>query len=381
MPPDPWHIPERDALRGLTRSFTEREIVPFLAEWEKVGEVPRSLHIAAAEAGLLGLGFPEAVGGSGGDQIDVAVMTEAMIGSGASTGLIAALFTHGIAVPHIVSNGDPHLIDRYVRPTLAGEMVGALAVTEPDGGSDVAAVRTRAERHGDSYRVNGAKTFITSGARADFVTTVVRTGGAGHAGLSLLVVDTDRPGFQVVRRLEKMGWRCSDTAELGYVDVSVPAGNRIGEPGSGFVQVARQFVGERLALATQAHATAQRCVDLTVGWARERQVFGGALIRKQAVRHRLVDMARRTAAAATYTRWVLERHVEGAASFVEAAMAKNTAVEACDFVVASAVQLHGGAGYMADMEVERHYRDAKILGIGGGATEVMNDLIAKGLGW
>jgi len=243
-------------------------------------------------------------------------------------------------------------------------------------------VRTRAVRDGDHYVVNGTKTFITSGARADFVTCVVRTGGPGHTGISLLVVESDTPGFSVVRRLAKMGWRCSDTAELAFVDCRVPAANLVGTEGSGFVQVAAEFVGERLALAVQAYATAQRCLELTVKWCKQRETFGRPLASRQVVRHRLVEMHRLTDVARTYVRAVLVRRVAGETDLIaEAALAKNTAVGACEQVVYDAVQLHGGIGYMEGTEVERHYRDARILAIGGGATEVMTDLAAKRLGY
>jgi acyl-CoA dehydrogenase len=380
-PGDVWEIDERRALRALTRAFTTREIVPHLSDWERAQEVPRELHRKAAAAGLLGIGFPEQAGGTGGDAIDVAVLTEELIHAGGTSGLCAALLTHGIALPHILASGNQDLIDRFARPTLAGESIGSLAVTEPDGGSDVASLRTRAERDGDHYVVNGTKTFITSGARADFVTTAVRTGGPGHAGISLLVIPTDTPGFSVVRRLEKMGWHCSDTAELAFVDCRVPVANLIGAEGSAFVQIAQNFAGERLGLATQAHATAQRCLDLTVAYARQRVVFGKPLIAKQTARHTLVEMARQIELARTYTHAVLARAARGEQVPAEAAQAKNAAVAACDFVVDKAVQLHGGFGYLREAEVERHYRDSRILGIGGGATEVMNDLIAKAYGW
>src|SRR5438874_10795409 len=251
---------EKRALRDLTRRFTEREVVPYLDGWERAGEVPRDLHEKAAKLGLLGVGFPESVGGSGGDLLDTIVVTEELIQAGGSSGLVAALLTHGIAVPHIVASGNADLIDRYVRPTLAGTMIGALAVTEPDTGSDVAAIRTPAPREGDDFVVNGSKTYITSGSRADFVTTAVRTDG----GLSLLVVE----GATVIRRLEKLGWHCSDTAELSYVDVRVPAANLVGPQGTGFEQLMRHFATDRLSLAVQAYATAQRCLDLTLCWTR-----------------------------------------------------------------------------------------------------------------
>lgn len=380
MTADPWETPERRALRALVRDFTTREVVPHLDGWERAGEVPRSLHAKAAEAGLLGVGFPDDVGGSGGDAIDTAVVTEELIVAGGSSGLAAALFTHGIALPHIVAAGDRDLVERYVAPTLAGRLVGALAVTEPGGGSDVAALRTTARRDGDSYVVDGSKTFITSGARADFVTTAVRTGGPGPHGLSLLVLPADAPGFSVVRRFDKLGWHCSDTAELAFAGCRVPAAGLVGAEGSGFRLLAQQFVGERVALAVHGYAVAQRCVDLTMRWVRDRIAFGEPLHHQQVVRHRLVEMVRRTDVARVYVRRVVERHAAGEATPVEAALAKNTAVDACDWVVDQAVQLHGGTGYVREGEVERHYRDARLLGIGGGTTEVMTELVGRSLG-
>jgi acyl-CoA dehydrogenase len=370
---DAWNTPERTALRDVVRTFTVKEVLPHLDEWEQAGEIPRELHRRAADAGLLGVAFPESAGGQGGNGIDAAIVTEELLGNGASGGLIASLMTHGIALPHIVASGNAELVDRYAKPTLAGELIGSLAVTEPDAGSDVAGIRTHAVREGDAYVVNGAKTFITSSTRANFVTTIVRTGDDPHRGLSIVVVDTDAPGFTVVRRLDKMGWLCSDTGELAYVDVRVPAAN--------LVEVAQNFASERLGLATHAYAMAQRALDLTVDWVRNRTAFGKPLITKQVVRHKLVEMKRAVDVSRVYTRHVLERHVGGEQLFAEAAIAKNQCVAACEFVVNEAVQLHGGAGYMRGTEVERHYRDARILGIGGGATEVMNDLVAKALGW
>jgi acyl-CoA dehydrogenase len=377
---DPFATDERRALRALTRDFMAREVLPHLDEWERAGELPRSLHERAAEAGLLGVSFPEAVGGSGGDLLDTIVVTEEVMLAGGSGGLVAGLFTHGIALPHIVAAGDPGQVDRFVRPVLAGHAIAALAVTEPDGGSDVAALRTRAVRDGDEYVVNGAKTFITSGARADFVTVAVRTGDPGWGGISLLVVPTDAPGFAVSRRLEKMGWLCSDTAELAFTDCRVPAANLVGPENTGFIQIAQQFVVERLSLAVQAYATAQRCLDLALAWARVRSTFGRPLATRQVVRHQLVEMDRLTDVARTYTRHVAMRHAAGQDVIAEAALAKNTAVAAAEQVVYQAVQLFGGMGYMRESEVERHYRDVRILAIGGGATEVMTELAARRLG-
>ncbi|WP_082495342.1 acyl-CoA dehydrogenase family protein [Aeromicrobium sp. Leaf291] len=382
---DLWTTPERQALRTAVEQFTRREIVPHLPQWEDDGQLPRELHAATAKAGFLAVGYAEEVGGAGGDSLDACVITEAMLAAGGSTGLQASLFTHSIAVPHIIDAGDPALIDAYVRPTLAGEKIGSLGVTEPSGGSDVANIRTRAVRDGDHYVVNGAKTFITSGVRADFVTTAVRTGGEGHAGISLLVIDKDTPGFTVSKSLRKMGWHCSDTAELAFEDVRVPVENLVGEENGGFYLVMQQFVGERLGLAVQAYGTAQRALDLAVAYARERDTFGKPLIARQVIRHKLVEMHARTAAARALTRQALERSLETPKTdpslILDAVTAKNVSVAAVEHVVHEAVQIFGGMGYMRESEIDRHYRDARILGIGGGATEVMKDLSAKLLGY
>ena len=373
--------PEQEALRASARAFVAREVAPHLQAWEDAGEVPRALHQAAAGQGFLGLGVPEELGGSGGTFLDSLALTEAMAEAGASSGLLAGLFTSGIALPHMVAAGTPDLVDRFVRPTLAGETIGALAVTEPGGGSDVANIRTTAVRDGDSYVVNGAKTFITSGVRADFVTTAVRTGGPGYGGVSLLVVEKGSPGFEVTRALAKMGWHCSDTAELSFTDVRVPAANLVGVEDGGFALIAQQFVAERLALAVHGYGIAARALALTVDHAKARETFGRPLASRQVVQHKLVEMHRRVDVARTYTREVARRYAAGEDPVAEALQAKAFAVEACAFVVDEAVQLHGGAGYMHGTEVERHYRDARILGIGGGATEVLNDLTARLLGY
>lgn len=382
---NPWTTPERTALRDMVRDFTHKEIVPHLRQWEDEGRLPRELHLKAAKAGLMGVGFPEEVGGSGGDLVDTAIVTETIIESGGSSGLISALFTHGIALPHIVANGSADLIDEYVRPTLAGEKIGSLGVTEPDGGSDVANLRTRARKDGTDYVVDGAKTFITSGVRSDFVTTAVRTGDDGWGGISLVVIDKGLDGFDVTGPLAKMGWHCSDTAELAFSGVRVPQAKLVGEENAGFVYVMQQFVVERLSLATQGYATAQRALDLAVEYARTRETFGRPLIKRQAIRHRLVEMHQKVEAARAVTRQAVEAQVSGQKDDLQmslvASTAKNVAVEACEWVVSQAVQIHGGAGYMRDSEVDRHYRDARILGIGGGATEVMKDLSAKLLGY
>lgn len=377
-----WTTPERQQLRKTVRAFTEREILPHIDEWERIGVLPRDLSLRAGEAGLLGVGFPEEVGGEGGDAADTAIICEELHEAGTPGGVFASLFTVGIAVPHMIASGDQRLIEKFVRPTLAGQLIGSLAITEPGGGSDMGRLRTSAVRDGDHYVVNGAKTYITSAVRGDYVVTAVRTGGPGAAGVSLLVVEKATPGFEVSRRLEKMGWRSSDTAELSFVDARVPAENLVGAQNSGFAQIAQAFVAERIGLAVQAYSSAQRCLDITVQWCRDRETFGRPLISRQTVQNTLTEMARRTDVARVYSRNVVERQLAGEDNLITAAcFAKNTAVEAGEWVASQGVQLFGGMGYMAESEIERQYRDMRILGIGGGTTEILTGLAAKSLGY
>jgi acyl-CoA dehydrogenase len=377
-----WTTPERDQLRKTVRAFAEREVLPHVDEWERIGELPRDLHRRAGDAGLLGAGLPESVGGGGGDGADSVIICEEMHYAGSPGGVFASLFTCGISVPHMIASGDARLIDEFVRPTLRGEKIGALAITEPDGGSDVGHLRTSARRDGQDYIINGAKTYITSGVRADYVVTAARTGGPGAAGVSLIVVEKGTPGFAVSRKLDKMGWRSSDTAELSYTDVRVPVANLIGAENTGFAQIAAAFVAERVGLAAQAYSSAQRCLDITVEWCRNRETFGRPLISRQSVQNTLAEMARRVDVARVYTHNVAERQLAGETNLIpQVCFAKNTAVEAGEWVASQAVQLFGGLGYMAESEVERQYRDMRILGIGGGTTEILTSLAAKTLGY
>ncbi|WP_032380497.1 acyl-CoA dehydrogenase family protein [Rhodococcoides fascians] len=377
-----WTTPERQQLRKTVRSFVEQDIAPHMNQWETDGEIPRDLHKKAAALGLIGAGFPEEVGGDGGDLADAVVICEEMHQAGASGGLFASLFTSGIALPHLVAAGDADQIEKWVRPTLAGEKIGSLAITEPGGGSDVGHLRTKAVRDGEHYVVNGSKTYITSGCRADFIVTAVRTGGDGAAGVSLLVIEKGTPGFEVTSKLDKMGWRASDTAELSFVDARVPVSNLVGAENSGFAQIAQAFLTERIALAAQAYASAQRCLDLTLQWVRDRETFGKPLIARQSVQNTVTEMARKIDIARVYTRSLVERSMQENQDFIaEVCFAKNTAVESGEWVANQAVQLFGGLGYMRESEVERQYRDMRILGIGGGTTEILTGLAAKRLGY
>lgn len=368
---------EHRALRESIRRFAEAEIAPFANEWEAKGEFPRSLYKRAADVGMLGLGYDESIGGAGGNLGHVIIAAEEMVLAGHSVGTCVGLGSHGIASPPIVRVGNDEQRARFVTPVLRGEKIAALAITEPGAGSDVARIQTRAVRDGDAYRVSGNKTFITSGARADFVTTAVRTGGDGHAGISLLVIERGTPGFDVGRRLEKMGWCASDTAELHFDECVVPAANLIGAEGTGFVAIMMNFVAERLLIAAQCVAIAELALRESVAYSKEREAFGKPLTGFQVTRHKLAEMATRVAAARALTGECVGRHLEGENAPALAAMAKNTATDACSWVCDQAVQLHGGNGYMRGTLVERLYRDARLYPIGGGTREIMHEIIAK----
>jgi acyl-CoA dehydrogenase len=368
---------EHRALREQVRRFATSAIAPHAHAWEEANEFPRELYPMSAEAGFLATGYPEEIGGDGGDLSHVLVAAEEVVIAGKSVGTCVGLGSHGIALPPIVNFGTDAQKERYVRPTLSGHKIAALGITEPGGGSDVAAVRTKAVRDGDHYLVNGSKTFITSGTRADFVTTAVRTGGDGHDGMSMLIIDTDTPGFSVASKLKKTGWWASDTAELAFEDCRVPVENLIGQEGAGFLMIMTNFVTERLMIAGQCVAIAELAYRESVEYAKQRRAFGKSLSGFQVTRHKLADMATQIAAARALTGECVTRFIAGEQTPSLAAMAKNTATDMCSKVCDQAVQIHGGYGYMREYTVERLYRDARIYPIGGGTREIMNEIIGK----
>jgi acyl-CoA dehydrogenase len=370
---------EHTAIRATARRFAAHHIMPHGADWEENEEFPVELYKTACAAGVTGIGYPEALGGQGGDISHVIVACEELILAGRSVGTIVGLGTHGIALPPIVRFGTPEQQQRFVKPCLVDGKISALAITEPGGGSDVAALATRAERDGDHYVVTGAKTFITSGTRADFVTAAVRTGGPGHGGVSLLVIE--RAQFTVSKKLKKTGWWASDTAELHFDGARVPVANRIGPEHGAFPMIMLNFAGERLALAAQCVAIAELAYREAVAYAKERHAFGKAIVGFQVTRHKLADMASRIAAARALTGEVCTRILRGEQPAGLAAMAKNTATDMCSFVCDAAVQIFGGYGYMRETLVERLYRDARLYPIGGGTREIMNEVIGKTEGY
>lgn len=372
---------DHTTLREHARRWAAEHIAPHASAWEEAGIFSRELYGQAAEAGILGIGYPEELGGMGGDATHLVVASEELILAGKSVGTAVGLGSHGIAVPPIVRLGTPEQHERFVRPVLEGRSIAALAITEPNHGSNVAGITTRAVRDGDHYVVNGAKTFITSGTRADVLTVAVRTGGPGHGGLSLLVIDGNTPGLTVASKLHKMGWLASDTAELSFEDCRVPVENLLGQEGSGFFYIVQNFTAERLYLATQCVAIAELAYREAIAYAASRQQFGRPLGAFQVTRHKLADMATRIAAARALTGEVAWRLAAGESDAALAAMAKNAASDMCSAVTDQAVQIHGGVGYMREVVVERLFRDARLYPIGGGTREIMNELIAKAEGY
>ncbi len=367
-------------IRDSVRRFVEREVLPYIDEWEEAEEFPRELYLKAGAAGILGIGYPEAYGGScEGDLFAKVAASEELMRCG-SGGLVAGLGSLDIGLPPVVKWARPEVRERVVPAVLRGEKIMALAVTEPSGGYDVANLKTRAVRDGDHYRVSGSKTFITSGVRADYYTVAVRTGGEGFAGISLLLVEKGTAGFSVGRKLKKMGWWASDTAELFFDDCRVPAENLIGVENAGFACIMANFQSERLALAVMANMTAQLALEESLRWAREREAFGKPIGKFQVLRHRLAEMATQLEVSREFTYRQAAKMAAGKSVIKEISMAKNFATDVADRLTYDAVQVLGGMGYMRESLVERLYRDNRILSIGGGSREIMNEIIGKQMG-
>ncbi|MFA5938816.1 MAG: acyl-CoA dehydrogenase family protein [Sinimarinibacterium sp.] len=379
-PSHPFYTEAHESFRQQARRFVEREVAPHIERWEHAEQLPRELHRKASAAGLLQIGFPETYGGiEVPDLFYTIILTEELARAG-SGGLIASLMSHGIGTPPIVHAGTHEQKQKFVAPVLAGEKIAALAITEPSGGSDVANLKTRAERDGDHYLVSGSKTFITSGLRADFITTAVRTGGPGMGGVSLLVIEGDTPGLSR-SPLKKMGWWCSDTATLYFDQCRVPVANRIGPENAGFMAIMMNFNQERIMLAAQAWAFAQVCYDEALAYARTRETFGKPLIRNQVIRHKLVDMRMRIEAVKANLDLLAWRVSHKQMPVAEVCLLKNHATTMLEWVANEAMQILGGAGYLQGSKVERIYRETKVLTIGGGSQEVMKDLAARQLGY
>ncbi|MBW3668398.1 MAG: acyl-CoA dehydrogenase family protein [Actinobacteria bacterium] len=381
MASHPLFTEDHEELRRSIRGFVEKELAPHAEEWEAAGDFPDWVFTRMGELGFLGLHFDPADSGQGGDYLTMLVLSEEMARSGSGGVSMAVSVQCEYVTPPIAKFGTEAQKERWLRPAVRGERIGALGITEPDAGSDVAGITTRAIRDGDEYVVNGRKTYITNGVRADFLLLVAKTDPTQrHTGISLFLVDTDTPGFHVEKRLAKVGMHSSDTAELRFEDMRVPAGNLLGEEGKGFHHIMWELQGERLSAAAGACAGAQLCIDKTIEYVRERRAFGQRVVDFQAVRHHLahaqmmVDAAR----ALTYeTAWKVHLGEYPVREITEAKLlATRTHFEVADMCL----QLHGGLGYMMEHWVQRAWRDSRLARIGAGADEVMLDYIAKGMG-
>jgi acyl-CoA dehydrogenase len=366
-----YFSPDHEQFRASLRAFVSREITPFVNEWDEAGTFPRALYRRAAALGATGLGYAEEYGGTPADIFYQLVLAEEYARCGCG-GVQASLNSHMIALPPLLA------------AVLRGDKIAALAVTEPSGGSDVAALKTTAVRDSDHYVVNGEKTFITSGMRADFITTAVRTDpqNKGAGGISVLVIDADTPGLTRTE-LKKMGWWCSDTAHLHFDNCRVPISNLVGIENQGFKTLMNNFNTERLFMAALSYGFAQVCFDEALDWSRQRSTFGQTLSQRQVIRHKLMDMFSQIETARSLVHelaYRIEHKIGDAAQLVaRVAMAKVVATRAMQFCADQSLQILGGMGYMRGTRSERIYREVKVMMIGGGSEEILKDLAARQL--
>jgi acyl-CoA dehydrogenase len=373
---------EHEQLRETIGRWVRDEIVPHVDEWEAARGFPRELYLRAGELGFLGLKYPVELGGQGGDSVHDAVWAEELAAAGASGGVGAGLGAHtGIATPPIFRFGTPDQHERFLRPAIRGEKICALGITEPGAGSDVASIRTFARPVDGGYVVNGQKTFITNGVRADYLVCACKTTeSGGHQGISFLILERDMPGYEVTGKLEKMGWHSSDTGELTFTDVEVPVENLLGEENQGFYLIMRNFAWERLLMALGAVGGMRRLLAVAIDYAGEREAFGRPIGKFQAIRHKIAELGVKAEVGRALTYHALRTYVTGQDAIADVVKAKLYTQRACVEVADECVQILGGYGYMREYGVERALRDARLGPIGGGTDEVMKEILGKQLG-
>ena len=369
--------------RQAVRSFVEKEVAPHIEEWEEAGQIPKSIWPRMGQLGFLGVEYDEKYGGGGADFLTTVVLCEEMARSRCASIAMAVGVHTDMASPHLYWAGSEALKEKYLPAICRGEALTAIAVTEAGGGSDVAAIKTRAVRDGDHYIINGSKMFITNGVMADIYFVAARLGSAGegrrHQGISMFLVERDTPGFSVSRKLDKMGNRASDTAELAFQDMRVPAENLLGQEGGGFYEVMRIFQRERLVAGIHTVAGCERALEDTIAYVQQRQAFDAPLSRKQVVRHKIADMATLLEAARWLTYAACLKFQDREESVKEISMVKLFCGDIAQKIAYDCVQLHGGYGYMREYSIERFFRDIRLLTIGGGTSEIMKEIIAKQL--
>ena len=374
---------QHEMFRAAVRSFVDKEVAPHVDEWEAAGRIPKAIWPRLGQLGFLGVEYDEVYGGGGADFLTTAVLCEEAARSRSGSFAMALGVHTDMASPHLYWTGSEALKERYLPGICRGELLTAIAVTEPGGGSDVAAIQTRAVRDGGHYVLNGAKMFITNGAFADVYFVAARLAGAGgtgdrrHQGISMFLVERDTPGFTVSRTLDKMGMRASDTAELAFADVRVPAEHLLGREGQGFYEVMRIFQRERLVAGLHTTAMCERALQDTIAYLQQRQAFGEPLSKKQALRHRLADLATQIEAMRWLTYAACLKFQAREDAVREISMVKLFTADAAQKIAYECVQLHGGYGYMREYPVERFFRDVRLMTIGGGTSEIMREIIAK----
>ena len=377
-----YERPEHAQLQDTVARFIAEEVEPYGEKWEEQGFVPREVIRKLGRLGLLGITYPPEYGGAGADTVTSVVFQEALAHSTFGGFVVTVLVHTDMASPHLMRAGSKAQLDRYLRKIIAGELVTAIAVTEPDAGSDVAAIRTRARRDGGDWVLNGTKMFITNGVHGDLYFVAARTDpdAKGSRGISMFIVEKGTPGFRVGRALKKQGWLCSDTAELVFEDCRIPAANLRGEENAGFYAIMRNFQTERVAASASAVGMCRTALRLTLDWVMNRKAFGGTLFDKQAIRQRLAMLEAKTTAARQFLyhcAWLVD---QGQEPVREISGLKAFACELANEVMYTCQQFHGGMGYMRETAIERLVRDARVLTIGGGATEVMLEEVAKRFG-
>ena len=370
---------DHEMVRKAVREFVEKEINPNMEEWEARGQAPlHALFKKMGDLGFLGLRYDPKYGGQGLDYwYDTVFLEELGRINGSGIPVAIAVHTH-MSTPAIAEYGSEYLKETYLKPAIAGDAVTAIAVTEPDAGSDVAAIKTTAQRQGDDFVINGSKIYITNGTQADFLTLLARTSDEpGYGAFSLFVVPTDRPGFKVGRKLDKLGLRSSDTAELFFDNVKVPAENLIGQAGQGFIYQMQQFQHERFAAIPMSYISAEETIAMTVEHIKKRIVFGKPLIARQVLRHRLADWQTEIECLRQLTYHIVRMKEAGLDVTREVSMGKLFAARTVQKIADGCLQMYGGLGYMAEMPISRCFRDARLVSIGGGADEIMKEIIAK----
>ncbi|MEN8858441.1 MAG: acyl-CoA dehydrogenase family protein [Flavobacteriaceae bacterium] len=374
---DMYFTEEHEVFRESFKEFLQKEVVPHIEKWEKTGDIERFIWTKFGEMGYFGLSYPEEYGGLDLDMFYMVIFLEELqkINSG---GFAAAIWAHVyLAMTHLNKEGDERIKKKYLTPSIDGELIGCLCITEPFGGSDVAGMRSTAIKNGDHYILNGSKTFITNGVYSDYLIVAAKTDpDSKHAGMSIFVMDRDTPGISATK-LDKLGWKASDTGEIAFDNVKVPAENLMGEEGKGFPYIMQHFAIERLIMGINAHARAEYAVDYAIQYMSERQAFGKSIDSFQALRHKVAEMASKVEMCKEFNYSIAKRLNEGGYVVKEASMSKLLSTKMADEVIYDALQLLGGYGYMEEYPMARLLRDSRLGPIGGGTSEILKEIIAK----